>query len=142
MGKKKYLESPEKLMELWTEYKNSVGYDQIEQSTPKGEIITLNVKRPYLKSGFEVFCFYKLGFGIGQYLDNQDKAYSEYLDVITCIRKEWETDQVSGTLTGRFKAPNLTARLNNIKDNQDVTTNGESVNNVIQIEIVKNDTSD
>jgi hypothetical protein len=119
MGKHKYLESPKRLLELWQEYKNSVGYDQIEQSTPKGEIVTLNVRKPFLKSGFEVFCFYKLGFGIGQYLDNQDKAYGEYLDVVTCIRKEWETDQVTGTMTGKYKAPNLTARLNGIADKQE-----------------------
>jgi len=136
MAKKKYLESPEKLLELWEEYKDSVGYDQIEQSTTKGEIVTLNVKRPFLKSGFEVFCFYKLGFGIGQYLDNQDKAYEEYLDVITCIRREWETDQVSGTLTGRFKAPNLTARLNNLKEQTDVTSNSEKIES-ISVTIVK-----
>jgi hypothetical protein len=136
MAKKKYLESPEKLLELWEEYKDSVGYDQIEQSTPKGEIVTLNIKRPFLKSGFEVFCFYKLGFGIGQYLDNQDKAYEEYLDVITCIRREWETDQVSGTLTGRFKAPNLTARLNNLKEQTDVTSNSEKIES-ISVTIVK-----
>jgi hypothetical protein len=120
MGKNKYLKTPEELLNLWDEYKKSVGFEEIEQATPKGDIVTLKIRKPFLKSGFEVFAFRKLGFGIGQYLDNQDGAYTEYLDVITCIRREWETDQVSGTLTGKYKAPNLTARLNGLVEKQEV----------------------
>jgi hypothetical protein len=30
------------------------------------------------------------------------------------MRREWEEDQIEGTLTGRYKAPNLVARLNNL----------------------------
>jgi hypothetical protein len=138
MPKHKYIETPEKLLALWDEYKSSVGFDEIEQATPKGDIISLKVKKPYLRSGFEAYVIRKLGFGISQYLDNQDDAYTEYLGVITCIRKEWETDQVSGTMTGRYKAPNLTARLNGFTDKTDVTTNGKDlIPTEIQVEIVK-----
>jgi hypothetical protein len=120
LAKHKYIQNPEQLLQLWDEYKSQVGFDEIEQATPKGEIVTLQIKRPYLKSGFIAFVYRKLGFHISQYLDNQDKAYQEYLGVITCIKNEWETDQISGTLTGRYKAPNLTARLNNLTDKQEV----------------------
>lgn len=136
MPKPKLIKDPNELIELWEKYKAQVGYDEIEQLSNKGEIVTLNVKRPLLKSGFEAFCFRQLGFGIGQYLDNQDKAYSEYLDVVTCIRREWETDQVTGTMTGRLKAPNLTARLNGITDKQDITSNGKDIGD-IKVNIVK-----
>lgn len=40
------------------------------------------------------------------------------------MRKEWEDDQIGGTMTGRYKAPNLTARLNGITDNQNTKTEG------------------
>jgi hypothetical protein len=115
----KYM-SVDEFFEIWNEYVASVGYDQIEQVTSRGEIVTLNVKKPLLRSGFEAYVYRKKGFGISHYIDNQDGAYEDYLGVITCMRKEWETDQVSGTMTGRYKAPNLTARLNGISDKQEI----------------------
>jgi hypothetical protein len=120
MAKHKYIETPKKLLALWDEYKKQVSSDVIEQATPKGDIVKLTVKSPLLRSGFEAYVYRKLEFNICQYLDNQDGAYEEYLGVITCIRKEWETDQVSGTMTGRYKAPNLTARLNGLTDSQKI----------------------
>jgi len=124
MGKNKYIETPEELLALWDEYKSSVKSDSIEQATSRGDVVSLTVRSPYLRSGFEAFVYRKLLFGISQYLDNQDNAYNEYLGVITCIRKEWETDQVSGTMTGRYKAPNLTARLNGYVDKKETEIKG------------------
>jgi len=123
VGKNKYIETPEKLLSLWDEYKQSVDNDSIEQATSRGDVVSVNVKNPLLRSGFEAFVFRKYGFNVCQYLDNQDNAYTEYLGVITCIRKEWETDQISGTMTGRYKAPNLTARLNGLVDKKEIEQN-------------------
>lgn len=134
----KYIKTPEELLKLWDEYKLTVGTDEIEQATSRGDIVTLSIQRPLLKSGFEAYVFRKLGFGIGHYLDNQDGAYSDYLDVITCIRKEWESDQVSGTMTGRYKAPNLTARLNGIVDKTE-QTNIDKTPKKLVIKIKKNE---
>jgi hypothetical protein len=120
MGKKKYIETPEELLNLWDEYKESVQNESIEQATSRGDVVSLSIRNPYLRSGFEAFVFRKLGFGISQYLDNNGNLYDEYIGVITCIRKEWETDQVSGTMTGKYKAPNLTARLNGIAEKQEI----------------------
>jgi hypothetical protein len=50
--------------------------------------------------------------------------YVEFMGVVTCMRKELEDDQIGGTMTGRYKAPNLTARLNGITDNQNTKTEG------------------
>ena len=123
MSKHKYIETPEKLLDLWDEYKNQVGTDKIEQATAKGDIVILDVKKPLLRSGFESFVYRKLKFGISQYIDNNGGLYDEYIGVITCIKKEWETDQVSGTMTGRYKAPNLTARLNGLVDKKETESN-------------------
>jgi hypothetical protein len=136
----KYIKDPNTLLELWEEYKKTVGFDEIEQATAKGEIVTLKVKNPYLRSGFEAFAFRKLGHGIDQYLDNQLGNYSDYLGVVTCIRREWETDQVSGTMTGKYKAQTLTARLNGIKDSVD-TNNVHSVK-LLNIDPIENDKTD
>jgi len=139
MAKHKYVESPEKLMQMWDEYKKSVDKDpEMEEivNIKTGEIVHIAKKKPYLRSGFESFVYRTYGFLVKQYLDNQDKLYSDYMGVITCIRNEWETDQVSGTMTGKYKAPNLTARLNGLGDKQDITTQGQSINE-IKVNIIK-----
>jgi hypothetical protein len=128
MGKNKYIETPERLLEMWDEYKAEVDAnpDMIDKATNVG-IQSEAVKKPYLRQGFEAFVYRKYGHHVCQYLDNQDGAYEDYLGVITCIRKEWEADQISGTLTGRYKAPNLTARINGFTDRIDATSNGKTV---------------
>jgi hypothetical protein len=63
-------------------------------------------------------------FQVHQYIDNYDNAYEDFLGVVSCMRKEWEDDQIGGTMTGRYKAPNLTARLNGLVDKTDAKTEG------------------
>ena len=122
MGKHKYIESPETLLNLWNEYKSFIDSnpDIQEVATARG-VVELNIKKPYLRQGFESYAYNKLGHNISQYIDNQENAYTEYLGVITHIRKEWENDQISGSLTGRYKAPNLVARLNNLTEKTENT---------------------
>jgi hypothetical protein len=118
VGRPKNIDNPEDLLSLWEQYKQEVDAnpDVIEQATPKGDIVSLNVKKPYLKQGFEAFVFRIKGYTIGDYLRGD---YEEFSHVVTCIRNEWEVDQISGTLTGRYKAPNLVARLNGLADKQE-----------------------
>jgi hypothetical protein len=122
--KQKYF-TPEQVQKMWEEYKLSVDNDPdvIEEVTAKGVVIR-RVKKPYLRQGFEAFVIKKTGSMIGQYLDNQDGAYGSYLEVVTHIRREWESDQIAGTMTGRYKAPNLTARLCNLAEKQETKTDG------------------
>lgn len=119
MGKNKYIETPEKLLKMWDEYKESVGSDTIEQATGKGDVVKLSVKKPLLRQGFEAFVFRKYGISVHSYLDNDKGLYDDYSRVVTCMRREWENDQISGTMTGQYKAPNLTARLNGLVDKQE-----------------------
>ena len=121
MGKRKYIESPERFLELWNEYKRFIDSnpDIQEVATAKG-VVELRIKKPYLRQGFESYAYNKLGHHISQYIDNQDNGYTEFLGVITHIRKEWENDQISGSLTGRYKAPNLVARLNGLTEKQEI----------------------
>ena len=116
VGRPRNMNNPKELMDLWEQYKAKIDSnpDTIEQATAKGDIVELRVRKPYLKQGFKSFAYKLKGYSIKDYLDNK---YDEYSDVVTCIRDEWEDDQISGTLTGRYKAPNLVARLNGITEN-------------------------
>lgn len=113
--KEKYISTPEELLSLWDEYKATVDSkpDVQEIATGKG-VHRIEVKRPYLRKGFEAYVYRKLGFNVHQYIDNWHNAYESYLGVVTCMRNEWEEDQIEGSLTGRYKAPNLVARLNGL----------------------------
>jgi len=113
--KEKYIDTPENLLKIWDDYKAHIDNnpDVQEIATGKG-VMVIKVKKPYQRVGFESFVFRNYGFNVHQYIDNYKGAYDSYLGVVTCMRKEWEEDQIEGTLTGRYKAPNLVARLNNL----------------------------
>ena len=130
--KQKYVDTPENLLKLWDEYKAfiDVSPDVQEVATSKG-VHRINVKKPYLRQGFESYVFRKHGFNVYQYIDNIGKAYDAYLGAVACMRREWESDQIEGALTGRYKAPNLVARLCNIADNQKQEQSG-TVNVIYQ----------
>jgi len=136
-GRPPVFNEPEEMLEMWEAYKAKVDNepDRIEQATPKGEVVTLKVRKPYLRVGFEAFVYKHKGHGIRQYLDNYGKLYDKFIAVVTHIRNEWEEDQISGTLTGRYKAPNLVARLNNIVERTDVTTDGDKIT-TLKVEMV------
>jgi hypothetical protein len=142
MPKHKYIKTPEDLLKMWEDYKAYIDStpDQIQKATNKGVQIEL-VDKPYQRKGFQAYVFRNYKFHVHQYIDNYENAYSEYLGVVTYMRDEWEENQISGTLTGKFKAPNLTARMNGIKDGTDVTSNGENINE-IKISIIRPDTKE
>jgi hypothetical protein len=143
VGRPRNLETPEDFLSLWDEYKEHIDKnpDLIEKATNKGVQVE-RVKKPYTRMGFEAYVYRNYGFNIHQYIDNcnnKDSMYFEYLGVVTCAKKEWEDDQISGTMTGKYKAPNLTARLNGLTEKTDVTTNGKEINE-IKVNIVRDGT--
>lgn len=112
--------NPDELFEAWELYKSHVDSnpDLQEHATGKG-VVVLNLRKPYQRKGFEVFFYKKFGHHVHQYIDNYKGAYNSYLGVVTHMRNEWEADQIEGSLTGRYKSPNLVARLNGIKEQTD-----------------------
>ena len=122
VGRPRNMNNPKELLDLWNEYKEYINThpDKEEVVTVKGDIVEKRIKKPYLRQGFMSFVYNKLGLSIKDYLDNK---YEEFSGVVTHIRSEWEEDQISGTITGKYKAPNLVARLNGLTEKTDNTTN-------------------
>jgi hypothetical protein len=118
VGCPRNLENPEQLNELWEGYKKFVlDNPYIEQVvTSKGDVVTRMLRKPLLKQGFIPYCVKQ---GVGNIKDYLDNKYEEFSDVVTCIRGEWESDQIGGTMAGIYKAPNLTARLNGLVEKQE-----------------------
>lgn len=121
-GQPKTFETPDQLLKLWDDYKKSIDTkkETMEVATAKGPV-KIAIVNPYTRKGFESFVYRLQRKHIHQYLDNDGGNYEEFLGVVTHIRNEWEDNQISGTLTGKYKAPNLVARLNGIVDKKEVT---------------------
>jgi hypothetical protein len=123
-GQPRTFETEEEIATLWDKYKLSVDTnpDKQEVATAKG-VQVISVKKPYTRQGFEAFVYKATGKQIHQYIDNDGGNYEEYLGIVTHMRNEWQDDQISGTLTGRYKAPNLVARINGITEKVQTQSN-------------------
>ena len=132
MGKPKYIETPERLYELFEEYKANLKPREIQKATPRGVVSEFH-KPPLTIEGFKVYCW-KNHSDINRYFYNVDGAFSDYVSICSRIKEEIRQDQIEGGMVGQYN-PSITQRLNGLTEKQEVEHKG-TVDN-IKIEIVK-----
>ena len=140
--KSKYIETPEKMYELFEAYKESRQPRQIQKATPKGVVIELHTP-PLTMEGFDIFVMNYEGVkskGVDHYFKNQDEGYSAYLPICSRIKKEIRQDQIEGGMVGQYNT-SITQRLNGLTEKTDVTTGGEKMNQPITVNIVNGNPS-
>lgn len=117
-GRPRLFKHPKELTQAWENYKESVDSnpDKIQRATNKGIQIE-EVKKPYLRQGFISFCIRE---GIGDIHHYLDGDYKEFRESVSRIRNEWQDDQLTGAITGRYKAAQLIASLCNVIQKQEV----------------------
>jgi hypothetical protein len=71
----------------------------------------------------------ELAIGTYEALKKLGNAYEDYRTICKCIEDEIRTDQIEGGMVGQYN-PSITQRLNGLTEKQDVTTNGESINEI------------
>jgi hypothetical protein len=109
---------------------------RIEYVGKEGKQVKTPLETPVTFDGFEVYLFQKgIISDLGHYSRNKDERYSEYVPIIAYIRKHCYIHNFKGAAVKLFD-PNLIARKLGIKDSSDVTTNGESINE-IKVNIIK-----
>lgn len=122
MAKKKYIETPEKLWEMFQEYKDSV------KSRPRtnhvfvgknGDDARQELERPLTMEGFRVYAFENYSC-IKHYFDNPDGAYDEYRTICSHIKDVIRQDQIEGGMVGQYN-PSITQRLNGLKEQTETT---------------------
>ena len=137
--KPKLIETPEKLLELFKEYvkhESENPMHRIEYVGKEGKQVKTPLETPVTFDGFEVYLFQKgIISDLGHYSRNKDERYSDYVPIIAYIRKHCYIHNFKGAAVKLFD-PNLIARKLGIKDSSDVTTNGESINE-IKVNIIK-----
>lgn len=124
MAKHKYIESPEKLWEYFTQYKKWVKDNpryKIEYVGRDGERVQTPLERPLTIDGFECYLS-DLGIisDLSNYFANSNNAYSEFSTICLRIRKEVRTDQIEGGMVGQYNA-SITQRLNALKEHTENT---------------------
>jgi hypothetical protein len=124
MGKRKYIETPEKLLEYFEEYKKETKNNPIQVQDYVGkdaEMVYRTKERPLTIDGFEVWLFKKgIISDLSQYFANTEQRYNEYQTICSHIKKEVRSDQIEGGMAGIYN-PSITQRLNNLVERQENT---------------------
>ena len=103
MAKHKYIETPEKLYEVFLKYAEDTKsrVRRIPKATNKGVQYEEHTP-PLTIDGFKTYCN-KSGYDINRYWYNVDNSYSEYVSIVTRIKEEIRNDQIEGALVGQYQ---------------------------------------
>lgn len=127
-GKPKYIETPEKMWQLFTEYRDAAKSKPIlvqDFVGKDGNEVNRERERPLTLEGFENYCFEKdIINDLGDYFSNKDGKYADYSTICRAIRKIIRQDQIEGGMAGIYN-PSITQRLNGLVDKAE--TKSESV---------------
>lgn len=122
-GKKKYIETPERMMELFKEYAKHVKSNpRFKNELDKfGNIVPIPLEVPLTLEGFECYVA-DLGIlrDMSQYFANTENRYADYQTICARIRKEIKADQIAGGMVGQYNA-SITQRLNNLTERTETT---------------------
>jgi hypothetical protein len=128
MAKHKYIETPEKMYELFIAYKKEVKDNPRKKHTFVGKDGNSEfelLERPLTFEGFECYVA-DLGeiADLSHYFCNLDNRYSEYVAICSRIKKEIRNDQIEGGMVGQYNA-SITQRLNGLADKKEHEVKGE-----------------
>jgi hypothetical protein len=119
MAKHKYIETPEKMWELFEAYRNDVKNNPrhvYEYVGKDGEERIKPLERPLTMEGFELYVA-DLGElqDLGHYFANTDNRYADYCTICSRIKKAIRRDQIEGGMVGQYNA-SITQRLNGLAE--------------------------
>jgi hypothetical protein len=124
MAKKKYIETPEKMWQLFLDYAAHTKDHPITVKDfigPKAITVHRELQKPLTMEGFENFVADQgLNLSLEQYFSNTENRYEKYIAICSRIRKSIRQDQIEGGMTGIYNT-SITQRLNNLTEKHEVT---------------------
>ena len=129
MGKPKYIESPEKMWDLFVSYKKETKGNPIIVKDWVGkdaEPVNRERERPLTMVGFECYCMKHTNISypdLTAYFDEKNKSYENYFPIASRILAEIKNDQISGGMAMVY-SQSLTARLNGLVDKKETEVKG------------------
>lgn len=143
MGKNKYIESPDKFWELFQDYKKQTKANPIiikDWVGKDAEPVYREKEKPLTMVGFECFVCEntKISYpDLTIYFEGKDDSYKDYFPIASRIKAEIQNDMLTGGMTMIY-SQSLTARLANLPDRQDITTDGKELpNTALKVEILR-----
>lgn len=123
MANHKYIESPERMWELFQAYKKEVKSNPILKHVFVGKDGMADYEkrdRPLTMEGFENYCFTANVINdLGNYFANSNDAYKEFSTICSRIRQVIRQDQIEGGMAGIYN-PSITQRLNGLVEKQEI----------------------
>lgn len=123
MGKNKYIETPEKMWELFTQYKAWVKDNPIKVEDYVGkdaQRVQRNRERPLTFEGFENYVAdLNIIQDLGHYFANTDNSYTNYRTICSRIKRVIRQDQIEGGLVNIYNT-SITQRLNGLTDKKEI----------------------
>lgn len=133
MGKPKYIETPEKMWELFEAYKKHVKDNpriKVEYVGRNGDKVETPLEVPLTMEGFEDYVASQgLNQELSHYFSNKDDRYTNYVAICSRVRRGIKRDQIEGGMVGQYNA-SITQRLNGLTEKRqtDVTQNVKVLN--------------
>jgi hypothetical protein len=121
MGKNKYIETPEKLYEIFEKYRDETKSNPRKKHVfvgKDGNSDNERLERPLTMEGFRIFAFKSEGC-IKHYFDNTDNRYSDYSTICSHIKDIIRADQIEGGMVGQYN-PSITQRINGLTDKSEM----------------------
>lgn len=126
MGKNKYIETPEKMWELFKAYQKDVVLKPFKVPDWVGKD-AIEVKREHMKvltmEGFECFVMDNTAItypDLTEYFEGKNESYKDYFPICSRIKREIRRDQIEKGMAG-LANPSITQRLNNLVDKSETT---------------------
>jgi hypothetical protein len=128
MGRYKLIESPEKMWQLFCDYKAKAKSSPIlvqDFVGKDGTEVKRQRERPLTMEGFECFVMDNTEITYPNLIAyfKGEGSYSDFLSICSRIRREIRQDQISGGMAGIYN-PSITQRLNNLVEKTDTKTEG------------------
>lgn len=120
-GNGKYIETPERMWELFEQYRAKTKANHRKKMVfvgKNGEEKHEHLEVPLTMEGFENYVAdLGIALGLDDYFANTKGAYSDYSAICSRIRKTIRQDQIEGGMVGQYNA-SITQRLNGLVDKQ------------------------
>jgi hypothetical protein len=124
MAKHKYIETPEKMWELFLAYRKEVKENPRKKHVFVGKDGVSDyelLERPLTIEGFSCYLAEKdITTNLHDYLANTNDAYTDYSSICRTIKEQIRRDQIEGGMVGQYN-PSITQRLNNLTDKVETT---------------------
>ena len=133
MPKHKYIETPEKMWQLFCDYEKEVKSNpriKVEYVGKDGDRVNTPLERPLTMEGFECYVMDNTRItypDLSEYFDGKNESYKDYFHICSRIHRKIRRDQIEGGMVGQYNA-SITQRLNNLKESTENTNINHNTN--------------